>query len=82
MGLVLLLFAQAALPAQSQLEAAAMDAIAGSCPGHRVKIDRDLTRACRAFVTAVQAGKSPVSGSAASFFASLESSEPGEAPAP
>src|SRR3989442_15573536 len=38
-------------------------------------IDADLTRACRAFAAAVQAGRAPVSGPAASFFASLESYE-------
>jgi len=75
MLLALLLFAQA-MPSQDRLEAAALEAIAGSCPGHKVGIDRDLTRACREFAAAVRAGRSPVSGSAASFYASLESPEP------
>src|SRR6266849_4967285 len=50
MLLALLLLAQGALPAQARLEAAALDAIAGSCGGKRVVIDRDLTRACSEFV--------------------------------
>src|SRR5205085_5217951 len=74
--LVALLVAQAALPPQARLESAALDAVAGSCPGHKPRLDEDLTRACRDFAAAVRAGRSPVSGSAASFFASLESSEP------
>jgi len=72
--LAALLVAQAALPPQARLEAAALEAVAASCPGQRISIAQDLTRACRAFAAAVQAQRSPVSGSAASF--SLESSEP------
>ncbi len=71
----LVLFAQV-VPAQSRLEAAAIDGIAGSCPGRKVAIDPDLTRACRAYTAAVKAGTAPVSGHAASFYASLESYEP------
>lgn len=74
--LAALLVAQSALPSQARLEAAAVEAVAGSCPEQRVAVAPDLTRACRAFAAAVQAGRSPVSGSAASFFASLESAEP------
>ena len=76
MLLALLLLLAEALPAQSRLEASVLDGIAGSCPGRSVAIDADLTRACRAFAAAVQAGRAPVSGPAASFFASLESYEP------
>ena len=65
------------VPAQGRLETAALDAIAASCPGQRrVEVDPDLTRACRAFASAVLNRESPLSGSAASFYASLESSEP------
>jgi uncharacterized protein YkwD len=74
--LALLLLLAEALPSQSQLEVAALDGIAGSCPGRKVAIDPDLTRACRAYTAAVQAGRAPVSGPAVSFFASLESYEP------
>jgi uncharacterized protein YkwD len=65
-----------AVPVQSRLEAAAMEGIAGSCPGRKVAIDPDLTRACRAYTAAVKAGTAAVSGHAASFYASLESYEP------
>lgn len=76
MPLALLLLLAEALPAQSQIEAAALDGIAGSCPRRKVSIDPDLTRACRAYTKAVQDRRAPVSGPAASFFASLESYEP------
>jgi uncharacterized protein YkwD len=75
---VLFLLAADAVPVQSRLEAAALEGIAGSCPGHRVAIDPDLTRACRSYTAAVEAGTAPVSGPAASFFASLESYEPSQ----
>src|SRR5215472_6775755 len=75
MLLALLLVAQVA-PPQARLEAAALEAIAGSCPGKKVQIDRDLTRACGEFVAAARDGAAPVSGSAVSFYASLESMEP------
>jgi uncharacterized protein YkwD len=74
--LALLLLLADALPAQPQLEASALEGIAGSCPGTKASIDADLTRACRAFTAAVRAGRAPVSGPAASFYASLESYEP------
>jgi uncharacterized protein YkwD len=74
--LALLLLLAEALPAQSRLEASVLDGIAGSCPGRNVSIDADLTRGCRAFAAAVQAGRAPVTGPAASFFASIESYEP------
>ena len=76
MLLALLLLLADALPAQSRLERSVLDGIGGSCPGRRVAIDPDLTRACRAFTAAVQAGRAPITGPAASFFASLESYEP------
>ncbi len=75
LALVLLLSA-AALPSQSQLEKAAQDALAGSCPNRPVAFDSDLTVAARAFVNAAKAGLSDLSGSALSFYSSLESSEP------
>jgi uncharacterized protein YkwD len=65
-----------ALPLQPRLEAALLEAVAASCPGHKVSIDRDLTRACANFTAAVGSGKAPSTGSAISFYASLESSEP------
>ncbi len=76
MLLALLLLLADALPGQSRLEAAALDGIAGSCPGRKVSIDRDLTRACQAYTAAVKAGMAPVSGPAVAFYASLESYEP------
>lgn len=75
-SLLLLLLAADVLPPQARLEAAALEAVAASCPEARVAVDKDLTRACQAFASAVEAGDSPLSGSAASFYASLESSEP------
>src|SRR5205823_10278658 len=74
--LTLLLLLADALPAQSRLEGSVLDGIGGSCPGRKVAIDPDLTRACRAFAAAVQARRAPISGPSASFFASLESYEP------
>jgi uncharacterized protein YkwD len=74
--LALLVLLADALPAQARLEASVLDGIAGSCPGRKVAIDPDLTRACRAFAAAVHAGRAPITGPAASFFASLESYEP------
>ena len=76
MLLALLLLLAEALPAQSQIETTALEAIAASCPGARVLVDPDLTRACRAYTAAVREGRAPVGGPAASFFASLESYEP------
>ena len=66
----------AGLPAQARLEAAAREALAGSCPLHAVTLDPQLNAAARAFVTAVRAGTAEATGSALSFYASLESSEP------
>ena len=74
--LLLLLLAADAVPSQIQLEMAAGEALAVSCPKAKVFVDRDLTRACKAFASAVQNGASPLTGSAASFYASLESTEP------
>ncbi len=71
-----LLLATAELPSQAQLEAAVQEAIAGSCPRRSVAFDRDLTAAARAFSTAAKVGLTDVTGSALSFYASLESSEP------
>jgi uncharacterized protein YkwD len=65
-----------ALPSQAQLEAAVQDAIAGSCPGRKVTVDRDLTRACHEYTAAASSGKAPLSGIAVSFSASLVSAEP------
>jgi uncharacterized protein YkwD len=65
-----------AIPGQARLEGAVLDGIGGSCPGHQVALDPDLTRACRAYTAAVKAGLAKVSGPAASFYASLESYEP------
>src|ERR1700730_14472608 len=83
--LALLLLLADALPAHSRIEASVLEGISGSCPGRRVAIDPDLTRACRAYTAAVQDRRAPVSGPAASFYASLESYEPspsaGSAPA-
>ena len=76
MLLALFLLLTDALPVQPQLEAALLDAIAGSCPRHKVALDRDLTRACQAYASAAAAGRAPVSGTAVSFYASLESAEP------
>lgn len=67
------------LPSQLQLEATLRDAVAGSCPGRRVALDPDLTRAAQAFARAVREDRAPQSGSALGFFASLESSEPSPA---
>jgi uncharacterized protein YkwD len=74
--LLALLFLAAPLPPQAELEQAMLHDIAASCPGHKVSIDRDLTRACHAYTSAASSGKAAVSGAAVSFFASLESAEP------
>lgn len=74
--LALLLLLAEALPAQSRIEATALEAIAASCSGRKVAIDGDLSRACQAYVAAVRDRQAPVGGPAASFFASLESYEP------
>jgi len=74
--LALLLLLAEALPRQSQIETAALEGVSASCPGHRVTLDPDLTRACQAYAAAVREGRAPVSGPAASFFASLETYEP------
>ena len=74
--LALFLLLTSALPIQPQLEAALLDAVAGSCPGSKVALDRDLTRACQSYAAAVGSGKAPISGTAVSFYASLESAEP------
>ncbi len=71
-----LLLSAAGLPTQSQLEAAAQEALAGSCPQRQVAFDPDLTSAAHAFVQAASAGLSEATGSALSFYSSLESSEP------
>lgn len=76
MLLALFLLLTDALPVQPQLEAALLDAIGGSCPGQKVSLDRDLTRACQSYAGAAAAGRAPISGTAVSFYASLESSEP------
>jgi uncharacterized protein YkwD len=76
--MLLALFALLAqgLPSQQQLEAALREALAASCPKQNVAFDADLTRGCRAFADAAQAGRAQLSGSAVAFYASLESSEP------
>ena len=73
---MLLLALLLALPSQIELEQAVQDAIAGSCPGRKVSIDRDLTRACHEYTAAASSGKAALSGIAVSFYASLESAEP------
>jgi len=73
--LALLLVADALVP-QRQLEATLLEALTAACPRQKITFDADLTRACRAFADAARAGRSPVSGSAAAFYASIESSEP------
>src|SRR5207237_7754725 len=62
--------------AQFEPEGAVLGGSAWACPGRSLAMEADLTRACRACAAAVQAGRAPVSGPAASFFASLESYEP------
>src|SRR5690242_13061388 len=74
--LALLLLLGEALPGHSRIEAAALEGVDASCPGQRVSVDPDLTRACQQFTEAVRDGRAPVSGPAVSFFASLESYEP------
>jgi uncharacterized protein YkwD len=73
---VLLLALLLGLPSQIDLEKSLYEAIAAACPGRKVAVDRDLTRACRAYTAAASSGKAPLSGPAISFYASLESSEP------
>src|SRR5207237_3388758 len=62
--------------AQFEPEGAVLGGSAWACPGRSLAMEADLTRACRACAAAVEPGRAPVSGPAASFFASLESYEP------
>jgi uncharacterized protein YkwD len=73
---LLALLASDLLPPQAQLEAALRESIAAACPKSRVILDADLTRACQTYVGAAAEGRVPVSGSAVSYYASLESYEP------
>src|SRR5438067_795342 len=66
----------AAVPPERALEQALRETAAASCPGRRIEMDRDLTRAARSFVAAVQEGRSPLVASALSFYAGLESTVP------
>lgn len=74
--MLLALLLTAALPSQNRLESALLDSIHSACPGQNVALDPDLTRACTAWVAAVRSGKAQPTGSALSFYASLESAEP------
>jgi uncharacterized protein YkwD len=76
MLLALFLLLADSLSTQQQLEAGLREALLGSCPSQKISLDADLTRACRSFVDAARTGKTALSGSAASFYASIESSEP------
>src|SRR5450432_1615758 len=73
---LLVLLAANSLPSQTQMESALSEAVAAACPKNRVLLDADLTRACQSYVSAVAAGRAPISGNAVSFFASIESYEP------
>jgi uncharacterized protein YkwD len=70
-----LALAAAALPGDALLERALRDAARATCR-KEVVVDRDLTRAAREFVRAARANASPLTGSALSFYAGLESAEP------
>jgi uncharacterized protein YkwD len=68
-----------AVPEQRVLEHALRESVAVACPKAALAIDPDLTRAALAFVTAVRAGRAPVSGPALAFYAAIESYEPSTA---
>src|SRR5947209_1592086 len=70
------LFLAAAVPAGHALEHALREAVAVSCPGKRIEIDPDLTRAARSFIAAVQQKRAPLVASALSFYAGIESAAP------
>ena len=74
--MLLLLALLAQLPSQAQLESALREAISATCPGSRVRLDADLTRACQDYVAATASGRIPPSPDAAGFYASLQSYEP------
>ena len=76
MLVALVLAASPGLPSQARMEAAMLEAVAGSCPRRKVALDPDLTRAAKAFAAATRDDIAPVEGSALAFYASLESSEP------
>lgn len=64
------------LAPQLRLEAALREAVQASCPGTKLAFDADLSRAARAYVDAVKAGKAETTGQALAFYASLESVDP------
>ncbi|MFL5457038.1 MAG: CAP domain-containing protein [Myxococcales bacterium] len=74
--MLLALLVCAAIPQQRALEDALREAAAASCKGRRVEVDPDLSRAARAFVSAVQEERAPLVASALSFYAGLESTAP------
>ncbi|MFL5390295.1 MAG: hypothetical protein ACJ79C_16310, partial [Myxococcales bacterium] len=65
--MLLALLVCAAIPQQRALEDALREAAAASCKGRRVEVDPDLSRAARAFVSAVQQERAPLVASALSF---------------
>jgi uncharacterized protein YkwD len=65
----------AAVPGDAILEQTLREAALATCR-KTVVVDRDLTRAAREFVRAARANLAPLSGSALSFYAGLESAEP------
>jgi len=68
--------AQPSVPAQAALEAALREAVAASCPGAKIALDGDLTRAARRYGQAVREGRAQTGGTDLSFFASLEAADP------
>jgi uncharacterized protein YkwD len=74
--MLLALLVCAAIPEQRALEDALREAAAASCKGKRVEVDPELSRAARAFVSAVQEERAPLVASALSFYAGLESTAP------
>jgi uncharacterized protein YkwD len=72
----LVLVATEALPPRARLEGSMLEAVTSLCGTRKVTVDRDLSRACGAYVAAAGAGRATVSGPAVAFFASLESAEP------
>jgi uncharacterized protein YkwD len=68
--------AQPSVPAQGALEAALREAVAASCPGAKIALDADLTRAAQRYGQAVREGRAQPGGADLAFFAGLETADP------
>lgn len=63
-------------PPPEALGRALLEAVAASCPGARVSLDADLTRAAQRFGQAVRAGRARADGEDLAFFAGVDAPDP------